>query len=339
MTARSIVFRLLAGLLLAGLVPLILLQQTLTERFAREMQSKITSNLAAIADHKVEQINSSIDRQIANAEVLARLPATREILSAADDPALRNTPLAQRYRALRQPYLDSIGRLIQQPGIYDLLLVTTTGDVIVSYKEEADLGTNLFRGPFRDTPLARAARQTALVLDASVSDFEWYIPSNAHAAFITMPVMAGPHLLGVLAIQVAPDDIRQVLHDNGGLGRSGETVLVQRTGNPPRIVSSLGTENGNGIFSDHLPQLALSQSLPLMRALEGDHGQGEAFDQRQAAVLAAWRYVPRTRWGLVVKMDASEAFAPVRELQQEARLLLLAALLLAAAIEIGRAHV
>lgn len=332
MIRRSIFGRLLGSLLLATLLPLIFLQQSLTERFAEEMHAKISSNLGAIGDHKVEQIRTIIARQANNATLLARFPDTLQALNVAERSGGVPGLLSRNARELRKPYLASIEKLAQAPGFYDLLLITAEGEVVLSYLEEADLGTNLLNGPYRNSQLARTVQQSLLALDGGVSDFEWYPPSKGHAAFITAPVLDGARVVGVLAIQIAPDAIRQVLNDKKGLGETGTTMLAQRAGDPPRILTSLDDGGETGLFSDSLPQLSLGQSLPLARALAGENGQGEALDYRQIPVLAAWRYMPGTRWGLVVKMDASEAFAPVSELRTQANLLLLATLVLATAI-------
>ncbi len=332
MIRRSIFGRLLASLLLATLLPLIFLQQSLTERFADEMHAKITSNLGAIGDHKVEQIQTIIARQANNATLLARFPATLQALNVAESSGGRPGLLSRHTRELRKPYLASIEKLMQAPGFHDLLLITAKGEVVLSYLQEADLGTNLLSGPYRNSQLAKTIQQSLLALDSGVSDFEWYPPSKGHAAFITAPVLDGARVVGVLAIQIAPDAIRQVLNDKKGLGETGTTMLAQRAGDPPRILTSLDDKAESGLFSSSLPQLSLGQSLPLARALTGENSQGEALDYRQIPVLAAWRYMPDTRWGLVVKMDANEAFAPVRELRTQAHLMLLATLVLATAI-------
>jgi len=51
------------------------------------------------------------------------------------------------------------------------------------------------------------------------------------------------------------------------------------------------------------------------KSAAGENGSGIAFDYRGTEVLAAWRYIPFLRWGLVTKIDAVEAFAPVRQLE------------------------
>ncbi len=333
MIAPGIFRRLLVGLLLATLLPLILLQQSLTERFTTEMRTRISGNLAAIADHKVEQIESILQRQLETANLLAAAPSTLGLLREAEASGRNGAAHASpHFHEQIRPFKDSVGRVLEQSGCYNLLLIGADGEVLVSYRQDADQGTNLFTGPYRGSALAKTARQTMLVLDNNVSDFEWSEPFNAHAAFITAPVMEGSQVLGVIALQIAADDVRQNLMDVQGLGTSGSAMLAQFSGDPPRIVTSVPGENAQAIFSDRLPQLALGQSLPLARALDGEHGQGEMLDYRQVPVLAAWRYLPMTRWGLVVKMDASEAFAPIHELRTQGLVLLVLALLLAVLI-------
>jgi len=49
--------------------------------------------------------------------------------------------------------------------------------------------------------------------------------------------------------------------------------------------------------------------------VKGENGSGVALDYSGREVLAAWRYLPSLRWGLVTKIETAEAFAPVSELK------------------------
>ena len=55
-------------------------------------------------------------------------------------------------------------------------------------------------------------------------------------------------------------------------------------------------------------------AVPAIKAAGGENGSGITYDYHGEEVLAAWRYIPFLRWGLVTKIDASEVFAPVRKL-------------------------
>ena len=242
MKQPSIILRLLVALLLVALVPLAGLQQSLTGLFADALRTRITSNLAAIADHKAEQIDTIINRQVDNAHLLAQLPGTADAMHEVGRAFYESGVSSPRYRYSRQSYLHGIDRAFELQGFYDLFLITPQGDVILTYKQEADLGTNLLHGPYRNSQLAKVVKQALMVLETGVSDFESYAPSNAHAAFIATPVMKGSQVIGVLAVQITDEVIHEVVNDYSGLGQTGETVLAQRLDDHAIIVAPLRNE-------------------------------------------------------------------------------------------------
>jgi hypothetical protein len=56
-------------------------------------------------------------------------------------------------------------------------------------------------------------------------------------------------------------------------------------------------------------------ALGLQRALSGESGSGSIIDYRKVKALSAWRPVKSLGWGLVAKVDASEAFLPIDKLR------------------------
>jgi len=50
-----------------------------------------------------------------------------------------------------------------------------------------------------------------------------------------------------------------------------------------------------------------SQAIPIQEALEGNSGHGFSIDYRGKKVIAVWRHVPSLDWGMVAKIDVSEA--------------------------------
>lgn len=339
MKQPSIILRLLVALLLVALVPLAGLQQSLTGLFAGALRNQITSNLAAIADHKAEQIDTIITRQVDNAALLAELPGTSHAMHEVGRAFYESGLSSPRYRNSRQSYLHGIDRAFELQGFYDLFLITPQGDVILTYKQETDLGTNLIHGLYRNSQLAKVVKQALMVLETGVSDFESYAPSNAHAAFIATPVMKGSQVIGVLAVQITDEIIHEVVGDYSGLGQTGETVLAQRLDDHAIIVAPLRNEPD----ADMRRELRASAvpGLPTGLALAGEEGQGESIDYRKVPVLAAWRYLPRTGLAMVVKMDRSEAYGPVYQLQYLGLALLVGAMFIAitVALWLGRAIV
>ena len=113
---------------------------------------------------------------------------------------------------------------------------------------------------------------------------------------------------GVLAARLNLESLFQVVTETTGLGETGETVVARR--DDERVVFVAPTR-----FD---PRAALQRSLrvgdprgrPIEEAIAGRSGRARAHDYRRRDVLAAWEQVPSLDWGLMVKIDRSEALRP-----------------------------
>jgi methyl-accepting chemotaxis protein len=121
-------------------------------------------------------------------------------------------------------------------GFYDLFLIDhRTGNIVYSVSKETDFATSLSRGPYANTNLADAFKQALSAgnkKETYLVDFERYPPSRmAPASFFAAPILEKGELIGVLAIQVAIDEIDKIMTGDHhwwdeGLGSTGETYLV-----------------------------------------------------------------------------------------------------------------
>ena len=119
--------------------------------------------------------------------------------------------------------------------------------------------------------------------------------------------------VGAVALEIDMAPIFKFIQDTTGLGTTGEALIARKEGNETLFLSPL----------QHDPNAALKKAVslqekiavPAIKAAQGENGSGITYDYHGEEVLAAWRYIPFLRWGLVTKIDASEVFAPVRELR------------------------
>ncbi len=99
---------------------------------------------------------------------------------------------------------------LETRDLYDIFIVNPDGDIVYTVFKETDIATNLVNGSFADSGLG-AVFQAATDLPAGetvVSTVEPYWPSyNADAQFIGAPIYNGDDLLGVIALQVTPEQI------------------------------------------------------------------------------------------------------------------------------------
>ncbi|MBF0170751.1 MAG: EAL domain-containing protein, partial [Nitrospinae bacterium] len=256
-----------------------------------------------------------IDEKLDDLELLAGDPATAaafdRLARAYADGGADSPP----YREAYETFAPHFGRVAEIGGYYDLFLITVAGDVVFAVKRESDFGTNLVAGPDADTPLATVFRSSQSLLEPDLSPLRPYAPSGgALAAFVAAPLVIGDRLVGGVATQVDNRRFEQVLTDDTGLGETGETVVVERTDTGSMVVTPL----------KHVPDAPYHLTFTrgaktpetIRRALAGERGAGRAIDYRGTPVIAAWRYIPSARVGMVVKIDESEALAVAARLER-----------------------
>ena len=119
--------------------------------------------------------------------------------------------------------------------------------------------------------------------------------------------------IGEVVIEIDMGPIYSFIQDNTGLGETGEVLIAEQDGNEVVFLSPLRNN----------PEAALKKRVtfndtvayPAQKAARGENGSGITRDYQGIEVLAAWRYIPFLRWGLVTKINADEAFAPVTQLR------------------------
>ncbi|HEY8095488.1 MAG TPA: ATP-binding protein [Methylobacter sp.] len=313
MILSKIIPRLMLGFLLLSPLPLAGLAWLYVHAFERTLQQSALGNLSSLADKKADQINAYMNERLNDGRLLAKSFAALDTLQA--HSVLQADAVAvERYRAKERVYLDYFHTLFESVGYYDLLLTDMAGNVVFSIKHEADLGSNLNTGPYRGTTLANAHREAIALLDMQVTQAQPYAPSAERASiFIIAPLFKEGKVIGTLALQMDMDKLTAVTSDTTGLGMTGETVLAQLDGNEALFVASL-RRVPDAAFRYRVPLEKIAQ--PMRSALAGGHGKGVTRDYAGVEVIGVWRYLPALRWGMVVKMDTTEAFAPLYRLQK-----------------------
>lgn len=324
-----LLFFLISPLPLAGLAELLIYS---VDSFYRQSQLNAISTLA---DKKTSQVNAYINECTIHAGLLAQTSEVIDILHRHYDQASLRNPIPDRL-AGNELQTDYFHNYLSNAGYYDLLLIDLAGNVVSTIKQEADLGTNLNTGPYRNTDFAQSYREVMTLLETQISSVESYEPSAGRPTiFFISPVFDAGKLIGVLALQLDMEKFTVVTDDMTGLGKTGETILAQQRGDQVLFVSPMRRIEYEP-FHYWLTQDKLT--IPMKQAITGNYGVGIEKDFSDVEVVAAWRYLPALRWGMVVKMDVDEAFASINQLYKFILLMLLSIMLLScvAAIWLGR---
>ncbi|MDP2688201.1 MAG: EAL domain-containing protein [Aequorivita sp.] len=316
----SLVYRFVLWFIVVALLPLASFGYLSLQQNETALRSEMLNRMSHLADKKTLQIQTYLAERMQNVQLLARSSLVEAAMADLLRAYTHHRVDSAEYRSAEKPFRKNFAAYIGEDKdtlFYDVFLITPQGEIVYTHEHEPDFATNLLSGPYRDSQLAQAFRESCMALGSSISSFEHYAPSGVPAAFISAPIIREGVLLGVVAFQLDTQRIYRVASDNNGLGATGETVLAKLTG------------AGEAVFVAplrHDPQAAMQRKIdlkkmavPMRYALAGQRGKGVEIDYAGKQVVAAWRYLPELRWGMVVKMDTDEAFAPLR--QQRKKLL------------------
>ncbi len=310
MKFTSLTYRFLLWFLVGSLLPLALFGYLTLLQNEAALQSEIQNRLTRLADKKTLEIKNYLFEREQNARLLARGKLVEEAISSLSVAYSRHRPDSAEYNKALKQFDNYFKAYIDENSLfYDVFLITQQGEIIYTMQHESDFATNLIKGPYRDSLLAQVFRESRMTLESSISDFEFYAPTNAPAAFVAAPIIRGGALTGVLALQLNTERIYQVARDSVGLGLTGETALAKLIDSEQAIFVAPLDSDPQAAFK-HKINLKTS-AIPMRNALMGERGTGMGLDYRGKQVVAAWRYLPELSWGMVVKMDADETFAPL----------------------------
>lgn len=274
---------------------------------------------------------------------------TRERLDAAED--------GSEYSVVHKRYHPFFRRISERFHFADIMLITPdTGDIIYTSEKNPDLGSNLLKGPFAGSNLARLVASLSKSSDPNefrIIDFEPYKAARARpAAFVASPVFSGPQCIGLLVLQFPIEGFNRIVTGRGnwerdGLGETGEVYLTAddfllRTASRFHLDDAdayYTTLRHAGYSADQVERIrrfgtaVMQQSVrsPVVeKALLGEEGTEVSRDYRGVQCLTSYGplEVAGLHWVLVAKIDLMEAYAPAYALGRKLLVVLVSVVLL-----------
>jgi methyl-accepting chemotaxis protein len=238
---------------------------------------------------------------------------------AAYDISSSKSGLTRTYEQIYGEVNKNLRVYTEKAGYYDLLFICYPhGHVMYSNAKEADLGTNLVTGKYKDSVLAEAWKKARETDDTVIVDMKPYAASNNEPAmFIARKVREDDgEILGIVAIQVSLKQINEIMQERTGMGKTGETYLV----GPDKLMRSdsfLDPENRSvqtslrGTIARNGVDTEASRS-----ALAGNRGLRVITDYNGNSVLSSWDTIDLgdVKWAIIAEIDMAEINEPVNEL-------------------------
>ena len=237
---------------------------------------------------------------------------------------IANTKYKDMYSDIHLQEHLSLITMLKKFGQEDVYIVNPDGTVIYSIYKNADFGTNLLSGPYKDTGLGRIFRKSQKLKsgEAAAEDISNYEPSlNKKVAFLAMPIYFKKDYEGSIIFQFPMNKVDEIMnfnneYDKVGLGESGEAYIVgpdfymRSNSRFSQTIDDANVKHNNtttGYFK--------TNTKATRNALDGKSETTESIDYAGNEVITS--YAPLEmygqRWAIVIKIDTDEALRGAQE--------------------------
>jgi len=286
--------RLVIGALLILLFPLLVTHALCYMAAASMLEDRALSQLESVASMQKKRVAAIIAQ---NGERLRLVSSRTQLrLNLAAFLAGHDGEQQAKMNKILQDARDSI------PCFQDISVLDLEGTVVASTDPE-QVGRTL-KGEEAFTKGGRGVCDDLLSLD----------DTGRLMFLLAGPLMLEGRPLGVVVIRADADTLVSLARDYSGLGETGETILVARTEAGAVLCLTPLRFDETAALTKSVP--GDRDTSPLVQAILGNarlHADG--IDYRGERVIAASESIERPGWGLVVKVDRSEALAPVAKLR------------------------
>jgi signal transduction histidine kinase/DNA-binding NarL/FixJ family response regulator len=255
----------------------------------QQLRTQASQNLAGIAADRASKIEAYARTKLREIQFLAAQPYMPGLVEEGKNPAEQQQLLA---------FLKNVG------GYRNLFLFSQSGKLVFS-QDTHDAPT---------PALLNTVDRTRTLMSSEISDYTFDPATKTPAVYVAAPIFGpGGAISGVVAARLFNDEIYRVVNDYESLGKTGETVISQTDGDKIVIVAPL-RDAADAAFQLSFPITHAPEAIAA--SVDGLRLQTVTQDYRGKEVLAVSRYLPSLNWGLVVKIDTAEVFAPATRLLQ-----------------------
>ena len=256
-----------------------------------------------------------------------------------DRSALDRAEDGSTYSDVHEKFHPTLRAIVAVPGVGDLILVDLDGTVVYSVDKNIDVGTNLVRGPHKDSVLAHVALDVGPstgVGEAGAADLEFYTPAlYAPTTFVVSSVSDGESVIGSLLFEVSAETLTAlVTNDSDWMGAGmGETAEIYVVGddltlrtesrlwleNPDAFLSETSDANGETVAHDVaeretsvLTQPVRTEAVREALATGTFSGTTDDYLGRESVTVAASIDVGKGQWVVVGSVTTEEAYSALQ---------------------------
>lgn len=327
--------KLIIYFLIISIIPAALIAGLSYNNSQKALQQGTFDKLTTVRDAKKKDIEEYLKSGLSRITYMAQEPIVKDaMMEFTQAPDIQSATYNNVYQKYHPTFLNFVNKLEQG----DILLVDIkTGNVLYSTLKEADYGTNLLTGTYKNTNVAKAFADAKNSDDKSfstITDYEFYGPSNNKPILcIASPIYKGEDKVGVLIFKLGTNKINEIVSNNNkwetlNLGNSGEVVLIG-----PDYKSR---SNTRFLDQEKDEKIILAKSTILLKEImstgtkavqEGKTGVDEYIDYHNNKAIVSYTplNIDGLKWAILVKIDQAEAYQPANKLKNLMILILVVA--------------
>jgi PAS domain S-box-containing protein len=241
-------------------------------------------------------------------EALITLYTTGNPFPSDSRAAITDAGDASSFTAKHRTTHERFLRLLQIKELDDLLLVDSQGNVVYTVMKDMDFGSNLLSGSYSTSNAAKVFREAVAAQppwNQTLADMAQYGPTASPAMFMGQAVRNSyGTVVGVLMFRLNNDKLRDAANHIQDLGDTGEVYLV---GPDATRRSQTRFAHGELITEKVTTEAATRSTAGFSDSVVAEDYKGD---------IAVSAYAPidlmGVRWGIISKIDLSEALAPLR---------------------------
>jgi PAS domain S-box-containing protein len=317
------------------------------EQSKRTIKERYIGQMEVIADLKVQKVSTFFSEIQSSIQIGQRLRAVRSRLEKAEqevrpennfvdfgdslnfeedftedftqEDSLRKSPedILSLFMESSEEFSNAIGTIESVYDLDNIYLLDKDGRIVDIARPSPQQKGNKFKEPAIDYNIIAQAKKDSIYFS------KVFIQNNKPTLLVSAPVRQFNEersFLGILIYEIDMSKIDALASDHTGLGESGEVLLLQiQESNKIKYLNSL--RHNLGDKNEKIKQLKdagvlgdVNTNYLVQKAVKGEQAIAESEDYRGAPTLAVSRFIPEVGWGVVVKIDLEEIYAPTNNL-------------------------
>ncbi|MBN1913960.1 MAG: HAMP domain-containing protein [Candidatus Omnitrophica bacterium] len=276
------------------------------------LKEEVKRSLVAVADNKANRIEAYFQRAKRDASNLSFTPEIIEVTARLADTFKKFGRDSQQYIDIISEYRPMLEYYQRAFDCEEIILVNFDGDVLFS-TQVLPVNSLYELALFKKSELTQAFIRSKSSRETETSEFEYLSQEKKAVVFIITPVFRGADSVGFVVFQISNSGLYEFVKDYTGLGQTGETIIVSRSGDEAFFITPVRFDPQATFKRKVL--IGSREGADIQNSLKGENGFATLLDYRKEKVFSVYRSLPTFGLGMVVKMDAKEVFSSADELR------------------------